>query len=121
MKDKILHFSVCAAIVVALAVFARWVGLGVAASAILGFYAAMLCGFGKEFFDVKRGRDWKYFDWMDILADFVGAAVGFAVAALCIPGPFVFDELLRFAFGCFLLCIWLAVILFSVVQSVIHS
>ena len=117
MKDKILHFFCCAAIALIGALVVHALGLGVAASSVIGIYASLLAGIGKEFLDVKRHKEWSHFSWYDILADCFGTLVGFLGALLTMRGVFDTDEFFRFLFGCFIVCIFFGVILFAVIQA----
>lgn len=117
MKDKILHFFVCAAIAIGCALLTHLLGLGVAAAATIGFWLAILAGVIKEFCDVAKDKDWSKFNWLDILADAIGAIAGFTIACLALKGEFDGDELLRYMFGCFILTIVCGGVSFPIVGS----
>ena len=73
-KDKILHFAVCAIAAFVCASIVGAMSKNEFAGATAGFAMAMGLGIGKEYGDSKaKGNKW---DWLDILADFLGAVTG---------------------------------------------
>lgn len=64
-SDKVMHVETCALIAV---VAKRCTG-----SAVVGAAVALGVGLVKELYDVATGEE---FDWMDVAADAVGAAIG---------------------------------------------
>lgn len=72
--DKFQHFSVCAEIAAATAYTIKNCGAPSIASCASGFIAGMSAGLGKEYGDKNApGNKW---DWIDIVADTIGSAVG---------------------------------------------
>lgn len=80
--DKYIHGAACFALAAIVALVCHGV-LGIGSKAVaglVGVVVAMAFGVGKEIYDkCKRGTG---FDLHDLLADFVGAAVGFGCALL---------------------------------------
>lgn len=66
MRDKILHFAVSALIVITIGKFAPW---------WLAATVALLCGAGKEIYDIKHGVP----SWLDMSVDFLGILYGLAI------------------------------------------
>ena len=78
-KDKRLHFACCMLIALVvtplIGLLSNWYVGGLA-----GSLTAMGVGVGKEYGDkVNPNNKW---DWQDILADFIGTAVGVSVGIL---------------------------------------
>lgn len=72
--DKVKHFGVSAAIAAASAVVFMAFHVGALVACVGGFMCAVFCGIGKEYGDhAAPGNRW---DWYDMLADVMGAAVG---------------------------------------------
>lgn len=71
-KDKLVHAGACAAIAAGAAVALRLLGSPAAAAGTGGVMAAMAAGAAKEYGD-RPTTGW---DWADIAADAVGAAIG---------------------------------------------
>lgn len=69
--DKLLHFNACLFVAY---LTARLLPCCTVESILAGFAFAVLIGFGKELYDEAQEGD--MFDWSDLLADVVGAAVG---------------------------------------------
>lgn len=69
--DKLLHFCVCAVLMI---VLAKWVF-----PFPLAIIAVCFVAFGKELYDRSK---YGHFCWWDILADGMGLAVGTAIAIL---------------------------------------
>lgn len=63
--DKVMHAETCALIAV--------VAKRCSGSVAIGAAVAMAVGLLKELYDVATGEE---FDWMDVAADAVGAAIG---------------------------------------------
>ena len=73
-SDKYAHFCVCAIVALLVGVFGMVMKMTPIMIAYCGFVAAMGAGLGKEYGDkVNPKNKW---DWMDVLADFLGAVTG---------------------------------------------
>jgi len=70
--DKVLHFSACLLITAIIFAGLYLTGAPNILCICSGFGVAMIIGFAKEFYDNNHGGK---FDWKDILADFIGAAI----------------------------------------------
>ena len=79
--DKVTHFavSIVLTIVIGAILFHTSVGLPILNAATAGALAALALGFIKEVVDFMRGGK---FDAKDIVADFIGSAVGLAILCL---------------------------------------
>lgn len=69
--DKLLHFNACLFVAY---LTARLLPCCTVVCMLAGFDLAVLIGVGKELYD--EGQEGNTFDWGDLLADVVGAAVG---------------------------------------------
>lgn len=79
-KDKILHFSACAAVSITTASIESLSGVGLFGSFIAGLIAGVAIGVGKEYGDrCAEGNKW---DWEDIAADSLGSIVGSCIGSL---------------------------------------
>lgn len=73
MKDKLLHFSCCLIVSAVMAAINGCYGLLISGW-INSFACGLFVGIGKEYGDsVAKGNKW---DWKDIAADAIGAAIG---------------------------------------------
>ena len=79
--DKVAHFaiSIVLTIVLGAVFFHTTAGAAILNSAVCGAFASLGLGIAKEVFDYIRVRN---FDLKDLLADFIGSAVG--VLILCL-------------------------------------
>lgn len=82
MKDKYLHFGVCATIAVAVMVLCLLVGIGARIGALIAVAAAMSVAVAKEVYDSVQTAN--HFCWRDLGADLAGAIAGVAIVALVI-------------------------------------
>lgn len=79
-EDKVLHFETCCLITMVVALLNMNVlGLGIAASAVLAYMIAIISGILKEVYD---NNTYGLFDNKDLVADALGAFVGFLIIIL---------------------------------------
>lgn len=78
--DKVAHFLACVLISLVVAIIFEKTTVGTPwAYAFMGAFAAVLVGIFKEIFDFLYGD---HFDAHDLLADFIGAVIGFLLTAI---------------------------------------
>lgn len=104
----------------AVAIGVHTLGLGVSASGVIGFFAALLAGLGKEAYDVWDDMAWYSFSLKDLLADVIGGVLATAIYLIINRTGWDFDEFFRFAFGLTFVCIAIAVISYSVIGVLIQ-
>lgn len=78
-KDLILHFSICAIISVCVALYQYCLYLDKGAAMSAAFLTAMAAAVTKEWADDIYRNGW---DWLDLLADVLGAVVALTLFAL---------------------------------------
>jgi uncharacterized protein YfiM (DUF2279 family) len=79
-EDKWFHRGFSGFISMAVTGVMTTFGVNVLLSCIVGFFAAFLCGVGKEVYDASQeGGKW---DWYDLLADVEGAVLGTILGVL---------------------------------------
>lgn len=79
-SDKIKHFAVCMLVSLSVSLLEMLIGARFAQYAIAGFSAGVAIGIGKEYGDhCAAGNKW---DWYDLIADTLGAIVGFSILSL---------------------------------------
>ena len=79
-SDKYAHFTLCAIVALLVGTCCAIMGAPMKMIGFSGFAAAMGAGLGKEYGDkVNPQNKW---DWMDVLADTLGAIFGACAAML---------------------------------------
>ena len=76
--DKLIHAGCCFIIAAVFAIIAVCFGATLIGSAIIGFLAALAVGITKEYCDYINPNS--FWDWWDLLADFIGALIGCCVS-----------------------------------------
>lgn len=78
--DKVCHFCICLILALCFAYLILQIfNFPLALCAWFGFVGSMSIGALKEIYDLKRGN---IFDSKDLLADWLGASVGFIMAII---------------------------------------
>ena len=73
-KDKKLHFLCSFGIAFVFALFFFLIGMSAIELSIASFSVAFAAGIGKEYADKVNPHN--YWDWYDVLADFLGSITG---------------------------------------------